>query len=159
MFAEIHFTLRDGRGNVLEKTDDAPVSFVYGMGTLVPGLEKALDGARAGDVLNVVVPPEDAYGTRNPTDVFDVEREEFPEPEKVEPGTEFSAEGDDGTVIPMRVLEVHDDHVVVDANHPLAGETLNFQVRVVSVRAATEDEILVARAELAESRPAEGDPS
>jgi FKBP-type peptidyl-prolyl cis-trans isomerase SlyD len=71
-------------------------------------------------------------------------------------GQEFSAEGDDGTTITMRVIEVHDDHVTVDANHPLAGETLNFQVRVVSVRAATEQEVLTARADLAEQRGAHG---
>jgi FKBP-type peptidyl-prolyl cis-trans isomerase SlyD len=66
-------------------------------------------------------------------------------------GSDFSAEGDDGTRIDMRVVEVYPDHVVVDANHPLAGETLNYQVRVVSVRPATADELLVARAEMADT--------
>src|SRR5581483_1216650 len=119
-FVELYYTLRDSRGNLLEEADTEPYAFVYGMGALVPGLERALEGAREGDVLNVTVPPEDAYGLRDPTDVFNVDRTEFPDPAKVEVGSEFAAEGDDGTELSMRVVEVHDDHVVVDANHPLA---------------------------------------
>lgn len=159
-FVEIHYVLRDARGNLLEDTrTEGPRGFVYGMGAVVPGLEAALDGASRGDVLNVTVGPEEGYGTRDPTDVFEVDRSEFPNPDAVTVGTEFVAEGSDGTEITMRVVEVHPNHVVVDANHPLAGETLNFQVRVVSVRPATAAEMLEARTELAEARPPEGDPS
>lgn len=162
-WVEIHYTLRDGRGNLLEDTagpdNEGPVAFVYGMGPLVSGLEAALEGARQGDVLNITVEPEDAYGTRDETDVFAVDRSEFPDPEKVDKGTEFVAEGDDGTTLTMRVVELHEDHVLVDANHPLAGLTLNYQVRVLKVRPATADEVLVARAELAETRAPEGEAS
>ena len=156
-YTEIHYSLRDGRGNLLEETDEGPFGFIFGMEQVVPGLERALEGARAGDTLNVMVPPEDAYGTRDPSNVFDADREELPDAANVIVGTEFTAEGEDGTELSMRVLEVHEDHVVVDANHPLAGETLNFQVQVVVVRAATTDEILAAQAQLAETRPAEGE--
>lgn len=157
MFVEVHYTLRDGRGNFLESTEgEKPYGFVYGFGTLLPSLEQALEGAQKGEVLNVTVDPEDGYGTRDSTDVFEVDRDEFPDTESIAPGAEFTAEGDDGTTLTMRVLQVHDDHVVVDANHPLAGETLNFQVRVVSVRAATEQEVLTARTDLAEQRGAQG---
>ncbi|MBL8603830.1 MAG: peptidylprolyl isomerase [Myxococcales bacterium] len=151
-WVEIHYTLRDGRGNLLESTEgpdaEGPLGFVWGLGAVTKGLEEALEGAIEGDVLDVTISPEDGYGTRDPDDVFEVERGEFPEPEKLEVGAEFSADGDDGTSITMRVLEVHPDHVLVDANHPLAGETLNYQVRVLKVRAATPDEILVAKVEL-----------
>lgn len=160
MRVRIHYTLRDGRGNLLESTDgDDPHEFVWGFGVIVPGLEKALEGSRPGDVVNVSVPPEDAYGFRDDTDVFEVDRGEFPDPTAVVVGQEFTAEGDDGTTLAMRVVELHDDHVVVDANHPLAGETLNFQVRVVDVREATPDEVLAVRAELAVQRSPEGDAS
>lgn len=154
----IHYTLRDGRGNLLESTQgEDPHTFVWGYRTVVPGLEAALEGSRPGDVVNITVPPEDGYGLRDDTDVFEVEREEFPE--NVSVGQEFTAEGDDGTTLTMRVMEVRDDGVLVDANHPLAGETLNFQVRVVGVRKATDDEVLAARAELAEARTPSGDAS
>ncbi len=153
-WVEIRYTLRDGRGNLLKSTDEpedeGPEGFVFGLGRMVPGLEQALEGASPGDVLEVTVAPEDGYGTRDPDDVFEVDRGEFPDPEAIEIGSDFSAEGDDGTRIDMRVVEVYPDHVVVDANHPLAGETLNYQVRVVAVRPATPDELLVAQAELSE---------
>lgn len=148
MFVRIHYTLRDSRGNVLESTQgEEPHGLVWGTGAVVPGLEMGLEGARVGEVLTVTVPPEDAYGLRNDSDLFEVDLEEFPDPANVVVGQEFSAEGDDGTTLAMRVVEVHDDHALVDANHPLAGETLNFQVRVVEVRTATDDEKLAAEAE------------
>lgn len=151
----IHYTLRDGRGNLLETTDaDDPQTFVWGYRTVVPGLELALEGAFAGDVIDVTVAPEDGYGLRDDTDIFEVERSEFPDDVAV--GGEFDAEGDDGTTLTMRVTEVRDDAVVVDANHPLAGETLNFKVRVVAVREATPDEVVEAQAELAAQQPPKG---
>lgn len=157
-WVSLHYTLRDGRGNVLESTEE-PLEFVYGYGGLEPpAFEAALEGLREGDVVNITLAPEDAYGTRDETNVFEVAREEFPEDTPVEVGSEFVAEGEDGIALTMRVIEVHDDYVVVDANHPLAGETLNFQVRVLKVRPATEDEILAAKAEL-NSLHLQGEPS
>jgi FKBP-type peptidyl-prolyl cis-trans isomerase SlyD len=160
MFAQIHYELRDGRGNLLESTEETdPHGLIWGFGSVVPGLEMALEGARVGEVIHVTVPPEDGYGLREDSEIFEVERDEFPEGADIVIGQEFTAEGDDGTTLTMRVLKVHDDHVLVDANHPLAGETLNFQVRVLSVRSATEDEIIAARAEVAERTPPQGEVS
>lgn len=160
MWVEIHYTLRDGRGNTLESSHDpdgdGPMSFVCGMGMVVPGLENALESAMPGEVLEITIPPEDGFGLRDPEEVFEVPKEEFPDPDALEVGAEFSAEGEDGTTLAMRVLEIHDDHVVVDANHPLAGETLNYQVQVLAVRPATSDEVLVAKAELAEAPSTNG---
>lgn len=157
-WVQIHYELRDGRGNQLETTEE-PVEFVYGYSGLVPGLEAALEGLRQGEAVNVTIPPEDAYGTRDESNIFQVDRDEFPEDAEIEVGSEFVAEGEDGTTLTMRITEVHDDHVVVDANHPLAGETLNFQVRVLTVRKATEDELLAAKAEASEQLTPEGEPS
>jgi FKBP-type peptidyl-prolyl cis-trans isomerase SlyD len=145
-FVEFEYTLRDGRGNFIEATEGVQ-GVVWGRSGLIRGLEQALEGASEGDVLNVMVPPEDAYGTRDPDSIFEVPKEEFPDPESLKPGAEFVAEGSDGTSLTMHVVEVHDDHVVVDGNHPLAGETLNFQIHVRAVRAATADELLAAEAE------------
>jgi len=157
-WVQIVYDLRDGRGNLLE-TAESPVEYVHGQGALVPGLESALEGLRAGDAIQVTVPPEDGYGTRDETNVFEVDRGEFPEDSEIEPGSEFIAEGDDGTRITMHVTEVNDAVVVVDGNHPLAGETLNFQVRVLVVRPATMDELLAAENETDGSAARGGPPS
>jgi FKBP-type peptidyl-prolyl cis-trans isomerase SlyD len=157
-WVRIEYELRDGRGNVLESTEE-PVEFVYGYSDLLPALEAALEGASKGDAVNVSIPPEDAYGTRDESNVFRVDRTEFPDDAELEVDDEFVAEGEDGTRLTMRIEEVQEDYVVVDANHPLAGETLNFQVRVVDVRAATEDEILAARAEATDGGEPDGEPS
>ena len=163
MQVSVHYKLRDARGNLLEDTEDpegdGPVSFIVGMSMVLPGLEHGLEGAMAGDVINLVVPPEDGYGTREESDVFDVERSEFPDPDAVEVGGEYTAEGDDGTTLTMQILEVHEDHVKVDANHPLAGLTLNYQVRVLDVHPASEEELVMAQAELAEHRAPIGEVS
>jgi FKBP-type peptidyl-prolyl cis-trans isomerase SlyD len=148
-FVKIQYDLRDGRGNLLESTE-SPAEFVWGYETLLPALEQSLEGLAKGDVINLSLEPEDAYGTRDEDGVFAVAKDEFPTDNPLEVGNEYTAEGDDGTVVTMRVVELHDEHVLVDTNHPLAGETLNFQVRVLDVRAATDDEILAARAESSE---------
>jgi FKBP-type peptidyl-prolyl cis-trans isomerase SlyD len=148
-FVTIHYDLRDGRGNLLESTED-PAEFVWGYDTLLPALEHSLEGLTRGEVVNISLDPEDAYGTRDEDGVFAVAKDEFPTDNPLEVGNEYTAEGDDGTVVTMRVTEIHDEHVLVDTNHPLAGETLNFHVRVLDVRKATDDEILAARAESSE---------
>jgi FKBP-type peptidyl-prolyl cis-trans isomerase SlyD len=158
-WVELHYELRDGRGNELEHTEE-PLEFVYGYGGLEPpGFERALDGLFQGDVVNITLAPEDAYGTRDEANVFEVEREEFPDDAPIEEGSEFVAEGEDGVALTMRIVEVRDDYVVVDANHPLAGETLNFQVRILKVRKATEDEVVAAQAEANEALVPQGEPS
>ena len=150
LWVRMHYELRDGRGNLLEQSENnEPLEFVWGFSGLVPGLEAAIEGLHAGDALDVTVPPEDGYGTRDESNVFDVDREEFPDDAELEEGNEFVAEGEDGAALTMRIVALHDEHVTVDANHPLAGETLNFRVRLLDVRPATEDELLAARAEAA----------
>lgn len=157
-WTRIEYELRDGRGNRLEASGE-PEEFVWGSSDVLPALEAALEGLSPGDAVNVTLAPEDAYGTRDETNVFKVDRSEFPENANVEVDDEFVAEGDDGTRLNMRIAEVCDDYVVVDANHPLAGETLNFQVHVLEVRPATADEMLAAHAQTSDIPPAEGDPS
>lgn len=153
----MHYTLRDGRGNLVESTEGAdgegPIEWVVGQSMVVPGLEAALEGSTAGDVVNVTVDPEDGYGLRDESDLFEVDKSEFPDSEAIEPGGEFVAEGEDGTSLAMRVVEVREDSVLVDANHPLAGLTLNYEVRVLEVRPATPDELLAAAADFSDASP------
>jgi FKBP-type peptidyl-prolyl cis-trans isomerase SlyD len=150
----LDYELRDDEGDLLDASqgdDGEPIRYVHGYGMLVPGLEAALAGLRAGDQREVVVPAEAGYGEYDEELVLEIDRGDFPDPKGVKVGDEFVAESPDGDEVAMSVLEVKDDVVVVDANHPLAGMTLRYQVKVVDVRPATDDEIQRAAADLDEA--------
>jgi FKBP-type peptidyl-prolyl cis-trans isomerase SlyD len=150
----LDYELRDDEGELIDASaaeDGEPIEYVHGYGMLVPGLEAALVGLRVGDERDIVVPAEAAYGERDESLVLEVDRSEFPDPKAVAPGDEFVAESPDGDEIAMNVVEVKDDVVVVDANHPLAGMTLRYSVKVREVREATEDEIQRAASDLDEA--------
>ena len=150
----IDYELRDEEGDLLdasEAEDGERIRYVHGYGMLGPGLEAALVGLRVGDEREVVVPADAGYGEYDENLVLDIERGQLPDPKAVEVGDEFVAESPEGDEIAMSVLEVHDDRVVVDANHPLAGMTLRYFVKVREVRAATRDEIERAAADLDEA--------
>jgi FKBP-type peptidyl-prolyl cis-trans isomerase SlyD len=148
----IDYELRDDEGDVIDQSGDGeqggPIRYVHGYGMLVPGLEAALVGLAAGEERDIVVPAEAGYGERDEELVMEIDRADFPKPESVAVGDEFVAESPDGDQIAMNVLEVRKDSVVVDANHPLAGMTLRYHVKVREVREATEEEIQRAAAEL-----------
>lgn len=155
------YTLYGEDGEVIESTGegDPGLEYVHGYGQIVPGLESAVEGMIAGQERSVVVQPADAYGDYDDEGVFEVSREDFPEPDQVKVDDEFVAEGDDGDQLALRVVEIRPEGFLVDANHPLAGETLRFEVKIVGVRPATEDEIAKAEAELEEDEACCGDPS
>ncbi len=147
----LDYELRDEDGDLIdasESEDGEPIRYVHGYGMLVPGLEAALVGLRAGDEREVVVPADAGYGEYDDSLVLEIERGQLPDPRGVQVGDEFVAESPDGDELAMNVVEVHDDRVVVDANHPLAGMTLRYMVKVRDVRPATEGEIEHAAAEL-----------
>lgn len=137
----IHYTLRNDAGEVLDSSEDAgPMAYLHGFGNIVPGLEKQLDGKIAGDKLVAVVPPEEGYGDKQAGGAQAIPREAF-EGVDVHPGMTLVVEDDDGEQMPLRVVAVEEDRVLVDLDHPLAGETLHFTVEVISVREATEEEL------------------
>jgi FKBP-type peptidyl-prolyl cis-trans isomerase SlyD len=147
----VDYELRDDEGDLLDASEAEgghPIRYVHGYGMLVPGLESALLGLKAGDEREVIVPAEAGYGEYDETLVLQIDRAEFPNPKEVEVGDEFVAESPDGDEIAMNVVEVREDVVVVDANHPLAGMTLRYHVKVRDVRQATEDEIERAASDL-----------
>lgn len=115
------------------------IGFVFGLGALFPKVERALEMRLEGDVVRVPLEPKDAFGRRDPKAVLEVAREEFPP--DVAPGDRFEVENEDGGVLVLSVLEVLEDAVVVDSNHPLADQTVTVEVRVLEVRPATEEEI------------------
>jgi FKBP-type peptidyl-prolyl cis-trans isomerase SlyD len=153
-YVTVDYELRDEDGDMLEASAEeggAPIRYVHGYGMLVPGLEAALVGLRQGDEREVVVPAEAGYGEYDESLLLEVGRAELPDPAGVKVGDEFVAESPDGDEIAMSVVEIGDKQVVVDANHPLAGMTLRYQVKVLDVREATEDEIEHAAAQLDEA--------
>ena len=138
----MHYKLTDASGNVLDSSEGAePLNYLHGAGNLIPGLEKALAGREQGESLQVVVEPADAYGEVRPEMIQSVDRSAFQGVETVEPGMTFQAQGPDGATQRIVVTGVEGDSVTIDANHPLAGVELHFDVQVVGVREATEEEI------------------
>ncbi len=131
--------LEDG-AIVDQSTVDAPLDYLHGNNNLIPGLETALEGKTAGDKFSVTVGPEEAYGEHSDDLVQRVPADVFQGVDKVEVGMRFLADTDQGP-IPVEVTEVDGDEVVVDGNHMLAGQTLTFDVEVVAVRAATQEEL------------------
>jgi FKBP-type peptidyl-prolyl cis-trans isomerase SlyD len=145
----LSYVLFDEHGESVDLATEAePMTYVHGYGQIVPGLERALTGLHAGDRREIVVEPEEAFGEHEDDGVFEVDRADFPDPGEVELGDEFVAQGPDGEPLAMRVVEILSDGFRVDTNHPLAGQTVRFEVHVSGVRAASEDEIAEAQAEL-----------
>ena len=133
-------------GEEIENSEAAgePLSFVTGTDQLIPGLEKALEGMTVGDSHKIVIEPEDAYGAPDDELVQEVPREAFPDDVEIVPGMAFEADGPDGPFM-VNVAKVSEDGTVsVDLNHPLAGERLTFDIKIIEVREATEEEIAEA---------------
>ena len=137
----IHYTLKDDEGQVMDSSSGGePLTYLHGANNLIPGLEKELDGKTAGQNFEATIPPGQAYGETNPALVQTIDKEMFQGVDKIEPGMAFTAQGPQGQQQIM-VTAVDGDQVTIDANHPMAGKTLHFDVEVVSVRDATEQEL------------------
>jgi FKBP-type peptidyl-prolyl cis-trans isomerase SlyD len=146
----IDYTIRLTNGQVVETSVGAePLTYLHGRRQIVPGVERAVDGLEPGASLDIIVPPVEAYGDRDPAGVFVVPRSAFPQGEEVGPGMMFSAHRPDGRSLTFRVIECNDELVLVDTNHPLAGETLHIAVQVHQVRDATAEELCSGRAQAA----------
>jgi FKBP-type peptidyl-prolyl cis-trans isomerase SlyD len=138
----MHYKLTDNDGNVLDSSEGAgPMIYLHGAGNIIPGLEKALSGKAAGDSLEVRVEPAEGYGEINPQGAQVISMSAFEGAESVEVGMAFEAQGADGSVQQVFVTKVDGDDVTIDFNHPLSGVVLNFDVQIVDVREATEEEI------------------
>lgn len=133
------YTLTDGKGTVLDQSGDEPLEYLHGHGNIIPGLEKALDGMQVGDKKKVDVPAAQGYGAYDPELRFEVERSAFGK-QAPEPGMTVQLQGGGRQMI-ARVLQVGDEKVLLDANHPMAGQDLSFDVEITGTRAATAEEI------------------
>lgn len=142
LVVSMHYKLTDATGQLLDSSEGSdPLNYLHGSGNIIPGLERALVGKVEGDSLQVQVEPGDAYGESNPELVQVVDRAAFQGVESVEVGMAFEARGPDGAAQRIVVAAIDGDQITVDANHPLAGQQLNFDVEVVGVREATAEEI------------------
>lgn len=140
----VEYTLTNDSGEVVDSTPEGePLSFIFGRGQLIPGFEKAVDGKQAGQRVEFSLEAADAYGEIRQELRSDLPRKNFPEDMEIEPGMVLQAMGPMGPMR-FRVLEVRDDAVVADFNHPLAGERLHFDVRIAEVREPTEEELEAA---------------
>jgi FKBP-type peptidyl-prolyl cis-trans isomerase SlyD len=140
MAVSIHYTLTNDDGEVLDSSigDDALV-YLHGRENIISGLEKALHGKVVGDKFNVRIAPEDAYGELREEMIQVISRDMFEGIDNIEVGMQFHADVSSGSGI-VTVVNIEDDDITIDGNHPLAGLALTFDVEVIDVRAATEDE-------------------
>lgn len=138
----IEYTLTNPEGKKLDSSEGrGPLLYVHGTGGIIPGLEAELEGKKAGDEFKVTIPPEKAYGVHNAQMVQVVPRTQFPPNSMIMVGMQINAQGPKGRQIPVRVTKVTAEEVTVDANHPLAGVPLTFDIKVVDVRIASVEEI------------------
>lgn len=136
-----HYTLTDDKGQTIDSSAGLePLAFMAGAGQIIPGLEKFLAGLKLNEKNKITIPAAEAYGPRQMENIHQVPREKFPKKD-IAVGDQFEAGGAGAPGFPMTVTAVSETHVTLDANHPLAGVDLTFDVEVVERRAATEEEM------------------
>lgn len=135
-----HYSLSDENGSVIDASpEDSPMPYLQGHNNIIPGLEKAMEGKKSGDVMVVTVEAKDAYGERQEQMVQKIPRESF-KAEDIKVGMRFEATTPKGK-LSVAVIELTEKNVTVDGNHQLAGKKLTFDVRITDVRKATEEEV------------------
>ncbi len=138
----LHYTLTDDSGEVLDTSAGGePLGYLHGHGNIIPGLEKALEGNSAGFKSVVTISAVEGYGEKNLNAVFDAPRKHFPGDMRLAPGVRVQTQGEHGPMT-LTIVKVTDDSVTLDGNHPLAGRTLHFDVEILAVRGATEEELV-----------------
>lgn len=137
----MHYTLTMDDGTEVDSSvGGEPLVFLFGSGEIIPGLENALQGKATGDQLKVKIAPTDGYGEYDKNLTRTVPRKAFQSTNDLAVGMQFEAMTEDGPVV-MSITKVEGDNITVDANHPLAGKNLNFDVKIVAIREATKDEV------------------
>jgi len=122
-------------GKVVETSQNkSPLSYVHGTGQIVPGLEKQLEGLIEGDEKEVIVVPEEAYGPNDPKAIKEVPRSMLPKEAQPQTGMYLQMQSPDGRSFTVKIIEIKEESVMLDFNHPLAGKTLNFKIKIISVQ-------------------------
>ncbi len=138
----MHYTLKNDAGDVIDSSDGGdPLPFLQGHGNIIPGLESALEGSKAGDKLDVSIKPKEAYGERMKDAIQEIPKSALKGIDEVKVGMQLQSQDKDGNAFLVSVTKIEDDKITVDANHPLAGQTLHFSVSIESVRKAEAEEL------------------
>ncbi len=138
----MHYTLKDTKGNTIESSfGDEPLTYIHGTKTVIPGLEKALLGKKAGEKLSITVEPEEGYGEYDPELVQTADISDFQDQNSVVVGGEFEVFTEDDRIYLATITKIEGDEITFDMNHDLAGKTLSFDIEVLDVREATAEEI------------------
>jgi FKBP-type peptidyl-prolyl cis-trans isomerase SlyD len=141
------YSVKVGTGQTIEaSTGKGPIEYLHGAGQILPALERALEGLGEGDHASFSIGPAEAYGERKEDNVVSLPRTLFPEGVNLEEGLCLYAKASGGQSYPITVREIRDDMVLVDLNHPLAGERLYFEVKICGVRPAGNQEIFSGKA-------------
>jgi FKBP-type peptidyl-prolyl cis-trans isomerase SlyD len=136
MMVSLEYTLKSSDGKVMETSKGRePLKYIHGQKMMIPGLEKELTGMKIGGEKHVTVKPEDGYGKLNPNAVQEIPKEQIP-PNGLKVGAVLAAKSPEGMVVPMTVRQIKEKTVVLDMNHPMAGKTLVFDVKVVDIQPA-----------------------
>jgi FKBP-type peptidyl-prolyl cis-trans isomerase 2 len=131
---KVHYTGTFDDGQVFDSSREAqPLEFEVGAGQVIPGFDQAVVGMGVGESKQVRIPEDEAYGPYNPEMVFDADHSQFEEGMNPQVGQQFQTQMQDGTPMMLTVREVTEEKVVLDANHPMAGKTLNFDIEVVEI--------------------------
>lgn len=131
---KVHYSGTLSDGTVFDSSEGRdPLQFTLGAGQIIPGFERAVEGLAPGEKTTTVIPPEHAYGEHQPEAVLEVPLARLPPDLNPEVGQQLQMQGENGQPIPVRVTGLSDDTVTIDANHPLAGKELTFQIELVTV--------------------------
>jgi FKBP-type peptidyl-prolyl cis-trans isomerase SlyD len=141
----MQYSLASDQGVVIREASSPPVKYLHGSGSLFPKLEQALENHHTGDILTVRLLPDDAFGKRNVELLCQTPLQEFPPGERIEVGGSVVGRGEDGEEVRFLVVDIRDGIVHLDGNHPLAGQSLVFEIEVQAVRKATAEEISSGR--------------
>lgn len=132
----VHYTGSLGDGTVFDSSRERdPLAFEVGAGQVIPGFNDAVDGMEVGNTVTVTIPAKDAYGEVRDDFILKVQPSDIPEEITPEVGMELQLHQQDGGAVPVKVTEVTEEHVTLDANHPLAGQDLTFEIELVSIEA------------------------
>ena len=138
----VHYHLTNAAGQVIESSRGRdPLTYLHGAGTLLASVERALTGLDVGATTTVELAPAEAYGEYDATKMDTLPRSAFARVPNLAVGMRLEGQDVNGRTFTVRVLELREDTVVIDANHPLAGETLTFAIEVLAIREATADEL------------------
>lgn len=141
LVVSLEYTLSVDGEIVASADSNDPIQFIQGMGNIIPGLERELNGMTIGESKTITLAPEDGYGEYDDEAFAEVPRDEIPDTVPLEIGTAIEMEDEDGNYLEALIDEIADDYVVLDFNHPLAGQELHFAIKVIALRGATEEEL------------------